>query len=1064
MAEDKKKRSGPASSSVEEIFQQREHLEQLLQEKFKKEVTILFTDICGYTAYVDSRGDINGRALLLKHNHIVLPLIEKHGGKVIEIIGDAVMAAFSSPLAAIESSIAIQRTLNEHNLKTEAADRICVKIGINRGEVLVDDDVVYQGFSGNVTNVASRIQSQAGPEQILISEDVYEQVCGSENILCRFHKSALVKGKDEPIKIYRVIWGDDDIVLASKPKLQIHEALAEETVRKISKVLHLDISREGNRLKIGAHEQIAGEEITIRHYEEIPVSMPRIETRCREMVTALNKANRRGRVTREALLRLKEIGQVLHDELFPLSVKAKIEKTKAEHLNLNIDEQVVHIPWELLNDGQQFLCQRFNMGRLVKTRQSLLGIKPRVLARPLRMLILADPESNLKGAYVEGTQIRDYMDRAKDLMNVSLLSSNITSDFIKEKMRNFDFVHFAGHADYDPHNPEASCWRLTSDSLKAKDIIKMAGTGTMPAFIFSNACQSARTEEWALKEYFQDEIFGLANAFLLVGVRHYVGTFWEIWDEPSASLALEFYRNLLSGMATGEALRIARLALIQKYGEETIVWASYILYGDPTFNYITQIEVTKTQAEPEQDYSTVPGADVRGYEEVIDLADQKVPKKRRVWWAMVAGIIVASALVMWGYSALSKKQIIKYQTEALAYYHKGNFERAIDTCKLLEAKRPNSRLSALIRGNIHFKKGKLDLAEAAYKKALQATDGTNLQMAESIVGLGRIASLQKKYDESLKYYRQATEISPREKQGYLSQALLLEDKGDYGDALDLLEKAQKLVPKDRAVAAHIKDIRKRAALTQSREKQERIDQLVKELLENMKSPPQALPSDGWTSLPLTMWVMDFEVQGYALQEGKERLLFSGIVDQVLQYRRVQLVERALLDKLLQELKLGTSKLTDRGTALSVGKILAARLILSGQLVYSESQNQVSIRLIETETGRITAAVNKSFGSSVTTSAMADSLSKELLERIVKLYPYRGRISKVKGEEAILNIGQRVGVRKGQRFKAIDEDVTLEVISNLPDSSLAKIAEGEGSLKEGLRVEAISGLDIIKSDS
>jgi hypothetical protein len=144
-------------------------------------------------------------------------------------------------------------------------------------------------------------------------------------------------------------------------------------------------------------------------------------------------------------------------------------------------------------------------------------------------------------------------------------------------------------------------------------------------------------------------------------------------------------------------------------------------------------------------------------------------------------------------------------------------------------------------------------------------------------------------------------------------------------------------------------------------------------------------------------------------------------------------------------------LTDRGTALSVGKILAARLILSGQLVYSESQNQVSIRLIETETGRITAAVNKSFGSSVTTSAMADSLSKELLERIVKLYPYRGRISKVKGEEAILNIGQRVGVRKGQRFKTIDEDVTLEVISNLPDSSLAKVAEGEGGLKEGLRV-------------
>ena len=217
MTENEKKRSGPASSGVQEILQQREHLEQMLQEKFKKEATILFTDICGYTEYVDKRGDINGRALLLKHNHIVLPLIEKHGGKIIEIIGDAVMAAFSIPLAAVEASISIQKALEAHNLKTDPADSICVKIGINCGEVLVDDSVVYQGFSGNVANVASRIQSQAGPEQIFVSEAVYEKVCRCKDILCRFHKSITIKGKSEPLKIYLVVWRDDDIIFPSKP-------------------------------------------------------------------------------------------------------------------------------------------------------------------------------------------------------------------------------------------------------------------------------------------------------------------------------------------------------------------------------------------------------------------------------------------------------------------------------------------------------------------------------------------------------------------------------------------------------------------------------------------------------------------------------------------------------------------------------------------------------------------------------------------------------------------------------------------------------------------------------
>ena len=99
--------------------------------------------------------------------------------------------------------------------------------------------------------------------------------------------------------------------------------------------------------------------------------------------------------------------------------------------------------------------------------------------------------------------------------------------------------------------------------------------------------------------------------------------------------------------------------------------------------------------------------------------------------------------------------------------------------------------------------------------------------------------------------------------------------------------------------------------------------------------------------------MDFKTQGYSLQEGAGKILVFGMEDQLLQHSRVQLVERALLDKLLEELKLGTSRLVDKQTALSLGRILAAKLILIGQVVYSGPQTQVSFRLIETETGRIT---------------------------------------------------------------------------------------------------------------
>lgn len=1054
MAEDKTRKSGSASSNLEKIFQERERLEQVLQREFRKEVTIVFTDICGYTDYIDKRGDINGRALLLKHNRIVLPLVEKHEGKIVEIIGDAVMACFSSPSAAVETSMAIQKCLYEYNLKTEVADRIHVKIGINMGKTLVDEAAAYQGLTGDVANVAARIQSQAGPEQILISKAVYEKVCGSEDFVCRFHGTIQAKGKAQPLEVYRVVWQDETGVLDSEPKLRTHEVAAQKTGEQPLRVFELEIARDGNRLKLSAHEEIPGEESTIRHYDEIPVSMDMIQTKCHEMVETLNKANRKGRVSREVLVKLREIGQVLHDELLSLSVKEKLRKTKAEFLSLKIDDQLVHVPWELLSDGRQFLCQRFNMGRLVKTRQPIVGVRSRVLRRPLRMLILADPEGDLKGAYAEGIQIRDYVDRNKDLINAFLRSGNTTPDSIKEKIRNFDFVHFAGHADYNPQNAPESGWRLTGGNLTAQDITKMAGTATMPALIFSNACQSARTEEWTLKVHFEEGIFGLANAFLLAGVKHYLGTFWEISDEPSSRFAIEFYKNLLSGMTIGEATRRSRQALIKEYSEETIVWASYVLYGDPTSNYGDQIGATEPREESEPARISSSYGEVRTREEAIDFADMEAPRRSRTWWSVAASIVFLVAVMLWGYPGFLREGTIKYERAALAYYNDGNFKEALNVCRILEDKSPEVCLSYLIRGNIFLATGELDAAEAAYQKAIEGTKGIDVQKAHALVGLGRVASLRKQPDAALKYYQQATEIAPQSKPGYLSQALLLEERGDYDKALDLFGKAQALAPQDQTLRAITNETRKKAILAKDQKKQERIDRIVKELLESMKSPSSALPSDGWTSPPLTMWVMDLKVQGYSLQEGQERLLVSGITDQVLQHSRVRLVERALLDKVVEELKLGTSKLIDRRSALSLGKVLAARLILSGQMVYSGPQVQVSMRLIETETGQIAAAINESFGSAVPASVLAERLSKDLLEKLEQLYPLRGKVLEVEGEEIRLNIGQMAGVETGQRFRVVDGNLTLEVTSILQDTSLAKIVKGKGLLQKSLCVEGI----------
>lgn len=349
------------------------------------------------------------------------------------------------------------------------------------------------------------------------------------------------------------------------------------------KTLCLDATRDGDCLKIGIHNMSGGiwsyEEI-----EEIPVSLDKIEARCREMTEEMNKAGRKGGQVSGISERLRGMGDMLCNELLPPAVKEKLTRAEGGYLILKLDEHLVHIPWELLCAGDGFLCERFKTGRMVRTRQKITESEERKIVNPMKMWILADPRNDLPSADLEGEQICDDMDmmnQDREVIEASLDSDNITRDVIQERLKSYDFVHFAGHADFVSQEPGQSGWRVADGNFEADDIYKMMGGRAMPALVFSNACQSARTDEWACKD--EIKTFGLANAFMLAGVKHYIGTSWDIMDEPSSRFALQFYKNLLSGKTVGESVKQARLSLIER-GDEAC-WASYLLYGDPREAY-----------------------------------------------------------------------------------------------------------------------------------------------------------------------------------------------------------------------------------------------------------------------------------------------------------------------------------------------------------------------------------------------------------------------------------------------------------------------------------------------
>jgi len=355
----------------------------------------------------------------------------------------------------------------------------------------------------------------------------------------------------------------------------------------ISTVLSADLldATAGNyRIRIGVYAKNEEGEETLRGYDDHDVVWSGVEDACHEIIQLLNRSNQGGRVSPDILNGLQKTGNLLFELLIPQKAREKLCSVQTRELLLNIHEGLVQIPWELLFDGHEFLSRRFAMGRIVNTRQVFLAHSERVLKLPFKVLVLADPEGDLDASYSEGIAVRDFLDERRETFRVDSKTRSVSVAFVKKNLRDYDIVHYAGHANYHAQRPSAGGWRLTDGTLTPSEISAMGGLQPMPLLVFSHACQTGHGD-WHIVGDFEQRIVGIANAYLLAGVRHYIGTFWEILDQPSLRFAKSFYTFLTEGETIGEAVRRARLDLIGAYGEETVVWASYMLYGDPTFKF-----------------------------------------------------------------------------------------------------------------------------------------------------------------------------------------------------------------------------------------------------------------------------------------------------------------------------------------------------------------------------------------------------------------------------------------------------------------------------------------------
>jgi CHAT domain-containing protein len=338
---------------------------------------------------------------------------------------------------------------------------------------------------------------------------------------------------------------------------------------------------------------VAGEQIvctvaaeTLSHKTARPFDRARVAALGRETLQILTRGNRSRKLTESNLADLRHVGEELWRALVPPEAQEELKRGSGPLL-LELDEALVAVPWELLYDGEKFLCRRWDIGRAVATAQARRGAVARSVGMPIRILVMvSDPRGDLAEVQAEGEAIAAELDKHTAVRARLVAAPKI--EFARRSIKDYDVLHFAGHADYVAGAPDRSGWHLVDGKLSAGEVAGLGGGRPMPILVFSNACQSGHTEPWTADS--PSSVYGLANAFLLAGARHYVGTQWEVVDGQSATFAAAFYAELVTGAAIGAAVRRARESVVAQGGEGELAWATYVLYGDPEFAPLKRAE------------------------------------------------------------------------------------------------------------------------------------------------------------------------------------------------------------------------------------------------------------------------------------------------------------------------------------------------------------------------------------------------------------------------------------------------------------------------------------------
>ena len=169
-------------------------------------------------------------------------------------------------------------------------------------------------------------------------------------------------------------------------------------------------------------------------------------------------------------------------------------------------------------------------------------------------------------------------------------------------------------------------------------------------------------------------------------------------------------------------------------------------------------------------------------------------------------------------------------------------------------------------------------------------------------------------------------------------------------------------------------------------------------------------------------VMDFQMQG---EQGETKdmgkIVAEWLITGLVETGRFDVIERRLLEKILEEQKLGLTGAIDPNSAAQLGKILGVKTIVSGTVVSLEGYTEINARLINVDTASIVAAEKVRASSA---ERLRDLVAR-ITEKIALAFPLEGYVVQRNGSRVTVDLGRLIGVKPGMRFMAYKEGKVIK---------------------------------------